>query len=36
MAILYLISIAIYFGSRWYRRKQGINLDEIHKSIPVE
>ena len=36
MAILYLISIAIYLGSRWYRRKQGINLDEIHKSIPVE
>ena len=36
MAVLYGISIAIYYGSKMYRRKQGINLDEIHKSIPVE
>ncbi|MDY6827548.1 MAG: APC family permease [Bacillota bacterium] len=36
MAILYLISIIIYNVSKIYRRKQGINLDEIHKNIPVE
>ncbi|KJS21567.1 MAG: hypothetical protein VR72_10065 [Clostridiaceae bacterium BRH_c20a] len=33
---LYLISIAIYFGSKWYRRKQGIDFNTIHKSIPLE
>ncbi|OPL09878.1 MAG: hypothetical protein AVO34_12845 [Firmicutes bacterium ML8_F2] len=36
MAVLYLISIIIYNASKIYRRKQGINLDEIHKNIPVE
>lgn len=36
MAVLYTISILIYVGSKAYRKKQGINLDEIHKSIPVE
>jgi basic amino acid/polyamine antiporter, APA family len=36
MAVLYAISILIYVGSKAYRKKQGINLDEIHKSIPVE
>jgi len=36
MAVLYTISILIYIGSKAYRKKQGINLDEIHKSIPVE
>jgi hypothetical protein len=34
--VLYTISILIYIGSKAYRKKQGINLDEIHKSIPVE
>ena len=36
MALLYVVSIAIYVGSKWYRKRQGIDLQEIHKSIPVE
>ena len=33
---LYLISIVIYVASKWFRKRQGIDLQEIHKSIPVE
>jgi amino acid transporter len=36
MGILYLISTAIYIISKWFRKRQGIDLQEIHKSIPVE
>jgi basic amino acid/polyamine antiporter, APA family len=36
MGVLYLISIGIYVASKWYRKRQGIDLQEIHKSIPVE
>ena len=36
LAALYLISIIIYVASKWYRKRQGIDLQEIHKSIPVE
>lgn len=36
MGVLYLISIGIYVASKWYRKRQGIDLQEIHKSIPAE
>jgi hypothetical protein len=36
MVILYLVAIGLYVGSKWYRRKQGIDLDMVYKNIPVE
>ncbi|HHX51712.1 MAG TPA: APC family permease [Clostridia bacterium] len=36
MLILYAIALAIYFVSKSIRSKQGIDLNMIHKSIPVE
>jgi amino acid transporter len=36
MGVLYLISIGIYVTSKAIRKRQGINLQEIHKSIPIE
>ncbi|WP_258360937.1 amino acid permease [Moorella sulfitireducens] len=36
MLVLYALSVAIYFGSKWFRRRQGIDLDMVYKNIPVE
>ena len=36
MAVLYLIAIAIYVGSRIVRRREGIDLAMINSEIPVE
>jgi amino acid transporter len=36
MVILYLVAVGLYVGSKWYRRKQGIDLDMVYKNIPVE
>jgi basic amino acid/polyamine antiporter, APA family len=36
MGVLYLIAIAIYVGSRLYRRSQGMNLKMVYDEIPAE
>jgi amino acid transporter len=36
MGVLYAISVVIYFGSRYYRSQQGVNLAAVHREIPVE
>lgn len=32
----FLATIIIYHVSKWYRKREGIDLEEIHKTIPVE
>ena len=36
MAVMYLLAIGIYVGSRIYRRSQGMNLKMVYDEIPVE
>ena len=36
MGSFYLLAIAIYVGSRVYRRNQGIDMKMVHSEIPVE
>jgi APA family basic amino acid/polyamine antiporter len=36
MGSLYVLAIAIYFGSRIYRRNQGIDMKMVHSEIPAE
>jgi len=36
MAFLYVLALVIYFGMRVYRKKQGVDLDQIHAEIPKD
>jgi basic amino acid/polyamine antiporter, APA family len=36
MGSFYLLALAIYLGSRVYRRSQGIDMRMVHSEIPVE
>ncbi len=36
MLVNYLLALVIYLGFKWYRRRQGINIDKIYEEIPVE
>jgi APA family basic amino acid/polyamine antiporter len=36
MVLLYVLSAGIYFVMKWYRKKQGVNLDKIHSEIPTD
>jgi APA family basic amino acid/polyamine antiporter len=36
MGSFYALAIVIYFGSRIYRRNQGIDMRMVHSEIPVE
>jgi amino acid transporter len=36
MAAMYLLALGIYLGFRWYRRREGIDIDKIYAEIPVE
>jgi basic amino acid/polyamine antiporter, APA family len=36
MGSLYLLAIVVYFGSRFYRRSQGIDMRMVHSEIPAE
>jgi len=36
MGVLYVVALAIFIGSRIYRRRQGIDLTAVSKEIPVE
>lgn len=36
MVFLYVLAAAIYFGMKWYRSKEGVDLDQIHSEIPTD
>jgi basic amino acid/polyamine antiporter, APA family len=36
MGSFYVLAIVIYFGSRFYRRNQGIDMRMVHSEIPAE
>lgn len=36
MGTLYLISLTVFLVSRWYRKKQGIDMNKVYGSIPAE
>jgi len=36
MIVMYVLAAAIYFGFSSYRRRQGVDVDKVYKSIPVE
>jgi APA family basic amino acid/polyamine antiporter len=36
MGSFYVLALVIYFGSRFYRRNQGIDMRMVHSEIPVE
>jgi basic amino acid/polyamine antiporter, APA family len=36
MLAMYLLALAIYLGFKYYRKRQGINIDKIYEEIPVE
>ncbi len=36
MLAMYLLAFLIYWGFKAYRKKQGIDIDQVHKEIPVE
>ncbi len=36
MAAMYLLALLIYVGFKWYRRREGIDINKIYEEIPVE
>jgi APA family basic amino acid/polyamine antiporter len=36
MGAMYLLALLIYLGFRWYRKREGIDIDKIYEEIPVE
>jgi len=36
MVLLYVLAGAIYFGMRWYRAREGVDMDKIHSEIPTD
>jgi len=36
MGAMYVLALAIYLGFKWYRRREGIDIDKIYEEIPVE
>jgi len=36
MVAMYVLALVIYLGFKWYRRRQGIDIDKIYEEIPVE
>ena len=36
MAGNYILALAIYLGFKYYRKRSGIDIDKVHKEIPVE
>jgi APA family basic amino acid/polyamine antiporter len=36
MAANYILALAIYLGFKYYRKRSGIDIDKVHKEIPVE
>jgi len=33
---MYVLAIVLYFGFKTYRKRQGIDVDNVYKEIPVE
>ena len=33
---MYVLALIIYVGFKWYRRREGIDIDKIYEEIPVE
>jgi uncharacterized membrane protein YqjE len=36
MILLYVLAGAIYFGMRYYRRQEGVDLEQVHAEIPKD
>jgi amino acid transporter len=36
MGVMYLLAIIIYVAAKFYRKRQGVDLDKVYKEIPVE
>ena len=36
MVAMYLLALALYLGFKFYRKRQGIDIDKIYEEIPVE
>jgi len=36
MLAMYLLALVIYVGFKWYRKRQGIDINKIYEEIPVE
>ena len=36
MGAMYVLALIIYLGFRFYRKRQGIDVDKIYQEIPVE
>ena len=36
MLAMYLLALALYLGFRFYRKRQGVDIDKIYEEIPVE
>ena len=36
MLSMYLLALLIYVGFKWYRKREGIDIDKIYEEIPVE
>jgi APA family basic amino acid/polyamine antiporter len=36
MLAMYLLALLIYVGFKWYRKREGIDIDKIYEEIPVE
>jgi amino acid transporter len=36
MILLYILAGAIYFGMRYYRRQEGVDLEQVHAEIPKD
>jgi APA family basic amino acid/polyamine antiporter len=36
MGAMYLLALIIYLGFKWYRKREGIDINKIYEEIPVE
>jgi hypothetical protein len=36
MILLYILAGAIYFGMRYYRQQEGVDLKQVHAEIPKD
>ena len=36
MVAMYILALVIYLGFKFYRKREGIDIDKIYEEIPVE
>ena len=36
MLAMYALALIIYVGFRWWRKREGIDINKIYEEIPVE